>query len=1092
MIVACLVLAAADGPLTWRPSVSLAAGPIKEIKIGVLIRHRGLEEPLNRTIEKLNADTSVLFSTRLTALVELIEPDNSYQASAAICRLMAQQVWMVIGPQSIQLTPIIQTITANYHIPLVLISWLPVSYQLETTAAPRRRQAQAGVGDHDDADGNGVPALLNYTINLYPMADQLSRAYLDMVRYKEWKSFSLIYDSSDNFLLVKDIFEASFSDASISVQKIDLPQEYPDELIEDNLNNRLVVAAPVEDDAGHPSKPQLAVDSESQEQPPVSGGDKDPVRRINYCNFESDTINLAYKKLMKDLRKRGVENLVLSMSLDKVCKVLKEAANVGLLSIYNDYLIANLDVHLLNLTQLQPLMANISGYSILDPSGQQTDFSLSKKWLGNRAAELPKRLLSTEYSMMSDAISLAAYSLDELISRSDVGQSLTAPVGTCASPSSPSSDYNNNRQQDSAAWPFGERLMDVLKGSVRHGGYTGDLKFDKFGQRVDFNLEYVLHKNNSFRKIGSWSMLDRLHDRSKHLHDFGLQAIKNKTLKVTVALTEPYVMKKRLDGGSAAGDPLLLGNDRYEGYCIDLLNKLAKRLQFNYVIKEVAGGQYGKIQNGSWTGMIRELLDWEADLAIVDLTITKERQSAVDFTHPFMTLGIAIMYKKPKLEEAELYSFLMPFSKEVWLSMWSAYVGISLTLWIISRLSPLEWKNPHPCFDNPDDRDLENEIHSIGASLWFTIGSLMQQGSDLAPRSPSVRALASVWYFFTLILISSYTANFAAFLTASRMQSPIESAEDLSKQTKIDYGCKDGGSTQAFFASSNHSTYRRMWNFMESRKHQGVFPSDNSKGISMVKKGNFAFLMESTSIDYIVQRDCELTQIGGLLDHKGYGIALRKRSPFRAPLSKSIVELNEAGELQDLKTKWWSTDDTKCDEAKDSALATSELGIDKVGGVFVLLGLGVATACCAALLEFVWKSLKTSKDQRVSSSGAAAGTWTLAGTASSWSTKLTRAHSPLTNHRRNQRQHRSRQQDTIKAMLWQEVVRIMKCGPSKRPAAETLYHKSTSQPSETNLACESVACHPPPAGMPNGRGSSAPAGASYMTRLADGSRLDGV
>lgn len=56
---------------------------IDEIKIGVLIRHRGLEEPLNRTLEMLNADTSVLFTTRLIAIVEIIESDNSYQASAA-------------------------------------------------------------------------------------------------------------------------------------------------------------------------------------------------------------------------------------------------------------------------------------------------------------------------------------------------------------------------------------------------------------------------------------------------------------------------------------------------------------------------------------------------------------------------------------------------------------------------------------------------------------------------------------------------------------------------------------------------------------------------------------------------------------------------------------------------------------------------------------------------------------------------------------------------------------------------------------------------------------------------------------------------
>ena len=59
--------------------------------------------------------------------------------------------------------------------------------------------------------------------------------------------------------------------------------------------------------------------------------------------------------------------------------------------------------------------------------------------------------------------------------------------------------------------------------------------------------------------------------------------------------------------------------------------------------------------------------------------------------------------------------------------------------------------------------------------------------------------VAGMWWFFTLIMISSYTANLAAFLTVERMESPIESAEDLAKQTKIKYGCVESGSTGAFF-----------------------------------------------------------------------------------------------------------------------------------------------------------------------------------------------------------------------------------------------------------------------------------------------------
>ena len=32
--------------------------------------------------------------------------------------------------------------------------------------------------------------------------------------------------------------------------------------------------------------------------------------------------------------------------------------------------------------------------------------------------------------------------------------------------------------------------------------------------------------------------------------------------------------------------------------------------------------------------------------------------------------------------------------------------------------------------------------------------------------------------------------------------------------------------------------------------------------------------MESTTIEYVIERECDTTQIGGLLDSKGYGIAL--------------------------------------------------------------------------------------------------------------------------------------------------------------------------------------------------------------------------
>jgi hypothetical protein len=48
--------------------------------------------------------------------------------------------------------------------------------------------------------------------------------------------------------------------------------------------------------------------------------------------------------------------------------------------------------------------------------------------------------------------------------------------------------------------------------------------------------------------------------------------------------------------------------------------------------------------------MIGELIRHEADMCIAPLTISSIRERAVEFSKPFMNIGISIMIKKPKKE----------------------------------------------------------------------------------------------------------------------------------------------------------------------------------------------------------------------------------------------------------------------------------------------------------------------------------------------------------------------------------------------------------------------------------------------------------
>ena len=96
-------------------------------------------------------------------------------------------------------------------------------------------------------------------------------------------------------------------------------------------------------------------------------------------------------------------------------------------------------------------------------------------------------------------------------------------------------------------------------------------------------------------------------------------------------------------------------------------------------------GSYGSLKNGQWTGMIRELRTQKADMAVIDMSITSIRQTAVDFTMPYMNTGVGILYKKKPPPPQNLFSFLMPLSLDVWIYMTTAYLGVSITMFLLAR-----------------------------------------------------------------------------------------------------------------------------------------------------------------------------------------------------------------------------------------------------------------------------------------------------------------------------------------------------------------------------------------------------------------------
>ncbi|KAI4814239.1 hypothetical protein KUCAC02_003442 [Chaenocephalus aceratus] len=441
---------------------------------------------------------------------------------------------------------------------------------------------------------------------------------------------------------------------------------------------------------------------------------------------------------------------------------------------------------------------------------------------------------------------------------------------------------------------------------------------------------------NSYRGMNLTEKTSR--DKNNNVTD----SLANRTLIVTTILENPYVMQRK-------SEKELIGNDRYEGYCLDLLKELSNILGFTYEVRLVGDGKYGaQNDKGEWNGMVRELIDHIADLAVAPLTITYVREKSIDFSKPFMTLGISILYRKPNGTNPGVFSFLNPLTPDIWMYVLLACTGVSCVLFVIARFTPYEWYNPHPC--NPSSTLIQNNFTLLN-SFWFGVGALMRQGSELMPKALSTRIVGGIWWFFTLIIISSYTANLAAFLTVERMDAPIDSADDLAKQTRIEYGAVRDGSTMTFFKKSKISTYEKMWAFMSSRKNTALV-KNNKEGITRVLTTDYAMLMESTSIEYISQRNCNLTQIGGLIDSKGYGVGTPIGSPYRDKVTIAILQLQEEGKLHMMKEKWWRGNGCPEEDNKEA----SALGVENIGGIFIVLAAGLVLSVFVAIGEFIYKA----------------------------------------------------------------------------------------------------------------------------------------
>ena len=127
-------------------------------------------------------------------------------------------------------------------------------------------------------------------------------------------------------------------------------------------------------------------------------------------------------------------------------------------------------------------------------------------------------------------------------------------------------------------------------------------------------------------------------------------------------------------------------------------------------------------------------------MALAPIAITKSRTEVIDFSTPFMDLGLTFLMKLPEKPATNVFGFVDPLSRNVWLVSIACMVIIAFISLFMDKVSP----NGHygsiaQRHLERDDREVEEELDkatylSLTNSMWFSIGALLQQGGDVLPR----------------------------------------------------------------------------------------------------------------------------------------------------------------------------------------------------------------------------------------------------------------------------------------------------------------------------------------------------------------------
>ncbi|GMH45671.1 hypothetical protein BSKO_13634 [Bryopsis sp. KO-2023] len=354
------------------------------------------------------------------------------------------------------------------------------------------------------------------------------------------------------------------------------------------------------------------------------------------------------------------------------------------------------------------------------------------------------------------------------------------------------------------------------------------------------------------------------------------------------------------------------------GYHIELFRRAAEDL--NIVNYEFHCLPFGEMMSDLLVG------GEKCDMGVGGITITTQRLKAgLHFSFPTYRGSLGVLVRG-QVNEGSTWSFLNPLHWSVWLAMALTSLVIPVIVFIIESLS---------CHGFIHKQDWSRGLKQ---AIWDSLVTLLNFG-NFTVHSQEARIIVVGYGFLVLILINTYVANLAAFLTITNIESSIKSVEDLSGRKIV--------------AGGVYETRLRTQRIHVSRTFTSAQKDDEVELFKKPGSNYDALIYDEPWVTHLGAKDCTLFVLGDTLSPFDYGFVFPNGSKsIEEDFSRVLVALQENGTMTELEEAYVSIQLRDCPIDKEVS-DTQAVHFRHMVGLWIILGVCVAMSLVGIFMKWV-------------------------------------------------------------------------------------------------------------------------------------------